>query len=255
MMTSAFLFVFSLGLAAEINPVPAQHTVAPHEHLWGLARRYYGDPFRWRAIASANPQIKNPDLICPGQTLALPELPAQEQAVEAAAPVETAASIEVPAEPVKAPLVTDIQPAESAEPFSAGSLSDDRENATGYGLSIEMPPGASGQEPSLTRFQAPHGWKEDGTITDFEGQEIVAASGDLLDGHLKAHAQVKEGDRFCVLRQDAPKESDLNPRGFYLQRVGLVEVKKVLGKGRVLLLVLGSSDAVEAGDFLSRQAL
>ena len=106
-----------------------------------------------------------------------------------------------------------------------------------------------------TRYQAPQGWKEDGTITEFEEDETVAASGDLADGRLKGHAQVKEGDRFYVLRQDAPEESDPDPRGVYLQRIGLVEVHKVVGRRRVRFLVLESSDAVEAGDFLSRQAL
>jgi hypothetical protein len=49
------------------------HTVVRGETLWALARRYFGNPFEWRAIHEANRSlISNPHWIYPGQVLAIP---------------------------------------------------------------------------------------------------------------------------------------------------------------------------------------
>ncbi|MFA6004114.1 MAG: LysM peptidoglycan-binding domain-containing protein, partial [Elusimicrobiota bacterium] len=89
-----------------------QHKVADTDHMWGLAKRYYGDPYRWRAIAEANPDIKDPNLIYPGQVLNIPDIQPEEKPAAAAAPVviappppvETAAPLPepVPVEPAVA---------------------------------------------------------------------------------------------------------------------------------------------------------
>lgn len=48
------------------------HTVQPGDTLWGLARKYYGNGALYPKIASANPGIKNPNLIYDGQVLIIP---------------------------------------------------------------------------------------------------------------------------------------------------------------------------------------
>jgi uncharacterized protein YukE len=50
------------------------HTVHNGDSLWEVARRVYGDGTRWTNIWAANPQITNPNLIHPGNVVALPEL-------------------------------------------------------------------------------------------------------------------------------------------------------------------------------------
>jgi LysM repeat protein len=55
-------------------PPTATHVVVPGDTLWDLAKRFYGDPFRYHEIAAAN-HIANPDLIIPGQKLVIPGLP------------------------------------------------------------------------------------------------------------------------------------------------------------------------------------
>lgn len=48
------------------------HTVQPGDTLWGLAKKYYGNGALYPKIASANPGIKNPNLIHDGQVLSIP---------------------------------------------------------------------------------------------------------------------------------------------------------------------------------------
>lgn len=53
--------------------LPVEHTVAKGEHLWGLAKRYYDDGYKWVEIAREN-KLVNPDLIYPGNKLTVPKL-------------------------------------------------------------------------------------------------------------------------------------------------------------------------------------
>lgn len=47
-------------------------TVQPGDTLSGIAKKKYGDPNRWPDIAKNNPQIKDPNLIYPGDKIKLP---------------------------------------------------------------------------------------------------------------------------------------------------------------------------------------
>ena len=48
------------------------YVVVAGDSLSKIAKRFYGDAKQWRKIHSANPEIKNPDLIHPGQRLKIP---------------------------------------------------------------------------------------------------------------------------------------------------------------------------------------
>jgi nucleoid-associated protein YgaU len=61
-------------------------TVNPGDSLWKLASRYLGDGNQWKEIASANPEIADPNLIRVGQQIRLPaSLPMENTAVATAA--------------------------------------------------------------------------------------------------------------------------------------------------------------------------
>lgn len=54
-------------------PAAKTHTVAAGESLSKIAKKHYGDANQWKKIFEANrDQIKNPDLIHPGQVLKIP---------------------------------------------------------------------------------------------------------------------------------------------------------------------------------------
>jgi nucleoid-associated protein YgaU len=51
----------------------AQHEVQKGESLSLIAKKYYGDPIKYKKIFEANiDKLKNPDIIYPGQNLIIP---------------------------------------------------------------------------------------------------------------------------------------------------------------------------------------
>jgi nucleoid-associated protein YgaU len=63
------------AIAAGTVLIPEINTaiVARGDNLWNISRRIYGQGLRYTVIYGANqPQIRNPDLIYPGQVFVLP---------------------------------------------------------------------------------------------------------------------------------------------------------------------------------------
>ena len=59
--------------ARSAAPAAQTYTVAAGDSLSKIAKKLYGDANQWRKIFEANrDQIKNPDLIHPGQVLKIP---------------------------------------------------------------------------------------------------------------------------------------------------------------------------------------
>jgi LysM repeat protein len=55
-----------------VNPsAPKHYTVKRGDTLWGIASMYLRDPWLWPEVWILNPQVANPHLIYPGDTLAL----------------------------------------------------------------------------------------------------------------------------------------------------------------------------------------
>jgi nucleoid-associated protein YgaU len=64
------------GGSSSTAPAPSgrSYTVVKGDSLSKIAKHLYGDAQKWRKIYEANrDQIKNPDLIYPGQTFTIPD--------------------------------------------------------------------------------------------------------------------------------------------------------------------------------------
>ncbi|HIT73298.1 MAG TPA: LysM peptidoglycan-binding domain-containing protein [Candidatus Fimicola cottocaccae] len=55
------------------TPQNESYIVKKGDTIWALAKYYYGDGSKYKLIASANPQITNPNLIYVGQVLVIPK--------------------------------------------------------------------------------------------------------------------------------------------------------------------------------------
>ncbi len=76
------------------------YTVKKGDTLWDISGSFLKDPFLWPFIWKANPSITNPDLIYPGNKLAIPSLAPIERALKAPAEAEKDKLIEEKAEQV-----------------------------------------------------------------------------------------------------------------------------------------------------------
>jgi LysM repeat protein len=100
------------GQAATTPASPEQsgkHIIRQGDTLWDIANTYYRDPFLWPLIWKSNPTVNDPDLIYPGNTLAIPSL----------APVERAMSTPEEAAPVQEKALAEKQPAAPQEETGA----------------------------------------------------------------------------------------------------------------------------------------
>jgi hypothetical protein len=99
---------------------PDTYTVKTGDTLWDISKVFLRDPWYWPEIWYVNPQIKNPHLIYPGDTLSLASLNGKPQvSVTERGPEGTAAAEAETAGPTRSGTGTRLSPKLRSEPVTA----------------------------------------------------------------------------------------------------------------------------------------
>lgn len=241
------------------------HQVVSGDCLWNIAEKYCGKPEDWRKLYNANMRIiKKPELIYPGQKLAItcmadggikvevvangvkPEeaaLPAAPAAAEAVSPAVAVASAmplicgtgtedeRAPAPPAPAPK-PDSDAALMAElkqlVTDAGQIKGDE-----LGVSPDMPADMTWGFPSQTALLVVKGWQADGKVVaaDLEDAlDTMAGPGDMVQLELRAANSVRAGDFVTVYRRGNEVKDSLGQTRIQLQRSAALKIRAVSGR-------------------------
>lgn len=191
---------------------PRDYIVIKHDTLWDISANLLKDPYKWPEIWKKNPQIKNPDLIHPGNKLRIwpdgrVELIGQKESLPAAA-VEPAAVV-VPADKQK----PEDMPVVSLEPQEEKVVVlEPQEETAKSGADTALEQSQTAQEEqffsarALERqgFISEKAMTETGAIAASRDGQHLMQSGDIVfislkDSALK-HNSFNIGDRYSIFK-------------------------------------------------------
>jgi len=199
--------------------------------LWKIAKKFYNNPQEWKRIYSANPRIKNPDRIYPGETLIIP----LEITIEAIAPTEKITPLLEEKEEEKVEITT-LTPQPTVELGETKEIPISRDKY----LKMKFSPG---------NFLVPEKWQFDGSITQEKEKKILISAGDIVYLNIGNKKGLKPGMYGFVCRKgEKVYDSKTDEfKGRNIQRIGIIEIidsKENTSSARVVT----SSEAIEVGD-------
>ncbi len=193
-----------------------KYTVKKGDTLWDISGLKLTDPFLWPKIWKENPQIKNPDLIFPGQTIYIPKDLIQKQVV--LPPVKEVK--EVAKKEIKRPVIPKPEPLMVISPdviLSSGYIEQDVKKV---GTLVSTP----------------------------SGRTII---GEQDEVYIDVNRDVNVGDKFYTFRSYGMVEHPVigEPLGELVEITGAIEVT---GKeaGYIKARVIKSYSEIEIGSFL-----
>jgi LysM repeat protein len=198
---SALLLLSAMGVTAladtvELNPDhPDRYVVVKGDTLWDISSRFLRDPWKWPDVWEVNPQIRNPNLIYPGDVISLtfregkPVL----QVERGPAAPETPAPAAAPEAPPVAPEVAATPPSET----NVVKLSP-QVRVTALERPIPtVPTDAIEQFLLKAELISPEESSNSGYIVSMEEERLIGGTGNkIYVRNLQQHA----GGRFEVVR-------------------------------------------------------
>ncbi|XQU09170.1 LysM domain-containing protein [Halomonas sp. LY9] len=255
------------------SDAPERYEVVPGDTLWGISSRYLRSPWQWPSLWQANPHIRNPHLIYPGDVLVLGNCQGQPclslergQGIVKLSPQmrtvpEREAITPIPMEVVRSFLREHrvVEPGENLQELAYVVGGDNQRLISGAGDTLYV----RGQVPARTplgiyRPGEPY-VAADGTLLGDELINIgearyVSSEGDIARIEvLSAYQEVRNNDILLPL-EDRELSDTFMPRAPLNDVAGqIVAVPggvRFIGRLQIVALDLGSQDGLQPGHVL-----
>ncbi|GGC75673.1 hypothetical protein GCM10011382_01840 [Vreelandella lutescens] len=255
------------------SDAPERYEVVPGDTLWGISSRYLHSPWQWPSLWQANPHIRNPHLIYPGDVLVLGNCQGQPclslergQGIVKLSPQmrtvpEREAITPIPMEVVRSFLREHrvVEPGENLQELAYVVGGDNQRLISGAGDTLYV----RGQVPARTplgiyRPGEPY-IAADGTLLGDELINIgearyVSSEGDIARIEvLSAYQEVRNNDILLPL-EDRELSDTFMPRAPLNDVAGqIVAVPggvRFIGRLQIVALDLGSQDGLQPGHVL-----
>ncbi|MEN3013355.1 MAG: LysM peptidoglycan-binding domain-containing protein [Endomicrobiia bacterium] len=243
------LFIFSFYCFGSI-----EYVVVKGDCLWNIAKRFYQNPFLWPNIYEANKhQIRNPDLIYPGQVFILPDIEVSEETDEKKAQflseqeIEEGQVKEVQHDSEEF-LEKDVKEEMFEEEKIFHEISEKSEEEKKYKEKNHQEISEFPQKIKLEEFEF------QGKIVAAKEEKFVYIDFDKIYCELKDMTGIYEG-KILGIYHLGPSKYDINlmkiPKN-QLILVGKAKVLEILDDNKVLCEILRVYSPVAIGDFIKK---
>jgi LysM repeat protein len=198
------------GPAETTEPAPAQEKTSQYiikqgDTLWDISNAFLKDPFLWPFIWKANPLITNPDLIYPGNKLAIPSLAPIERALNAPVEAPKEQVVEKKAPEVEAPIAEEPQPTQGIaagvikpKPVEPAPGEETASTESGLILPEEQPKPIIDKYAMLRAGYVNDDKAEDKIIGSPEDSKTAFGYDDTVYVKIQGQENVNVGDKFLI---------------------------------------------------------
>ncbi len=282
---SALLLLVIMGVTAQADTValnhnyPDRYVVVKGDTLWDISARFLRDPWKWPDVWEVNPQIKNPNLIYPGDiislvfrngkpVLQLERAPKKEPNVVKLEPKVRATALEraIPTLPTDAiqPFLLKAQTITPEESKNSGYIvSMEEERLIGgsgnkvYARHLKQNPGGRFEVVRVGRTYRNPGSND---VLGYEALHIADARATAYGDPstltlLKASREVLVGDRILPVKDETPINYNFLPsapdRQIQGKIIALFDAVSRVGQYQVVVLNQGFNDGLKPGHVLA----
>lgn len=293
-LTGFFLgLIFSCSVIAAghvtLNPNhPERYTVVKGDTLWDISARFLNEPWRWPDVWQINPQIANPHLIFPGDTIVLsfingkPQLsiagngiPAEDQSgpdqakgslIKLSPSIRTTAiSKAIPVIPIDAvqqfltrPYVADKAQLDRA-PYVVAFADEHLAGGSGYLAYVRAIRGGNKTKFDVIRPGKPYRDADTGEILGYEALYVASSelqrTGDPATVLLTStELEVLKGDRLIRTTEDQPLQAFFPKPPQRRVRGSIIAVLNgvsQIGQYNIVVVDRGRADGLESGSVLA----
>jgi hypothetical protein len=235
----------SADAKAEPKQEGESYTIKQGDTLWDISNAFLKDPFLWPFIWKANPSITNPDLIYPGNKLAIPSLAPIERAMKSQA---EAGQKEQPVE--KEPAKTEPKAAAAQPPAGAG----EEEHAAANKLMVpqEAPVPMMDKYSMLNAGFVSPDESKDLIVGSLEGKTILGYD-DIVYVTIHSKEDAAIGDKFIIYKPLNKVKHPITGKdyGSVVKVLGILQLTAKGAPGTYTARITLSFDAAEKGSMLT----